>query len=95
VFKNHGILCNIDKACIHKSIANSAVLAPAFLNSSFLPWSAGYDVKVASMKGGPVPFDPASLTAKYKSDIVNRFFDDGAESKDIHSEKYRHTCFLG
>lgn len=36
----------------------------------------GYDVKVASMKGGPVPFDPASLTAKYKSNIVNRFFDD-------------------
>ena len=40
--------------------------------------SAGYDVKVASMTGGPVPFDPASLTAKYKSGIVNRFFDDGA-----------------
>ena len=44
-----------------------------------IPRGAGYDVKVASIRGGVVPFDPLSLTAGVENrSIVERFFQDGA-----------------
>ena len=46
---------------------------------------AGYDVTLTSVRGGTIPFDPASMdpaNADYK--IVQRFFEDGAPCGNIN-----------
>ena len=41
---------------------------------------AGYDVTVASIKGGKIPVDPASLQGDFKTENVTKFWADGPYS---------------
>ncbi len=50
---------------------------------------AGYDVTLSSVRGGTIPFDPASMDpADSDHKIVHRFFEDGAPSHGTF------TCML-
>ena len=49
---------------------------------------AGYDVTVASIKGGKIPVDPNSLQGDFKTEDVKKFWADGMQS--ISTQQYHY-----
>ena len=64
-------------ACSHDSLGALCVRAEELVAPYYVFTEAGYDVTVASIKGGKIPVDPASLQGDFKTAEVTKFWADG------------------
>lgn len=92
----------------HDALGNSGLKTGVWIEEVAAPYytfkNAGFDIDIASIKGGKIPIDPASElpewdtkdTVRFRNDpIVMDHFNNSLKINELHSETYDQVYFPG